>query len=252
MTAITERMQAALLSLAHRAACARCGATLDGRFADAERLAQEALELGAAAPERVRDVRLPLCADARDPVGAGPPARALARDPGPRRALPVDPAVARRARRRRARRRAGGTARARAPRRTWLRGAPARRALDPPPVRARRGVRARRRHASAACSSTSSCSPTTTTTPSPTRKQPFGPVALRLGKLAALLGRWQDDRSPLRDRARPLRAALRAGDPRPCAARARGRPGRARRACRPRPHRTRCSTRRRSSATSSG
>ena len=42
-------------------------------------------------------------------------------------------------------------------------------------------------------------------------KQPFGPVALRLGKLAALLERWDGRRSALRYCARPLRACFARG-----------------------------------------
>ena len=80
MTEITERISSP--STAGTRCCLRTlRATLDGRFADAERLAEEALELARLSAERVRDLRLPLRADARDPLGAGPPARALARDP---------------------------------------------------------------------------------------------------------------------------------------------------------------------------
>jgi len=136
-------------------------------------------------------LHLPLRPDARDPLVAGPAGRALDRDPRSRRAVPVDPALARRARHRRARRRGDGAARAGAPRRAGLR-RPARGGLWILHL----------------CSLAEACVlvgderralqlyelllPHAGDNAVSYSRQSFGPVARRLGKLAALLGRWAD------------------------------------------------------------
>ena len=145
-----------------------------------------------APPERVRDVRLPLRADARDPVGAGPPARALARDRGSR------PSGSRgsRAGGRRSRQPSSATT-------SWhAASSSATQAAASPTSRATAsGSSTCARWPTRACSSATQSRglqlyelllPHDDDNAVSYTQQPFGPVALRLGKLAALLGRWQE------------------------------------------------------------
>ena len=179
---------AAVLPLAHRVPADAAAATLDLHRAEPR---SGGARTRPVAPERVRDLRVPLRADAHDPVGTGPPPRALARDPRPRRAIPLDSQLAGRPRQPPS----SATSRWHTASSSVMPGATSRTspakasgsstcAPWPRPVSSSAT-------SGAPSSSMSSCSHTPTTTPSPTPNSRSVP-SLRLGSLAALLGRWKE------------------------------------------------------------